>query len=145
MARIKQVKAKVLGKSGSTRQDMNLNPTGKGGFKERPQDINRYGPPKNEQRFDFWLSFFKNLSRKELREYDKELPNRDPYGAEIIAYEHFKNSNKDLATFKEISARTEGQPRQHITVKDEFSDYTEEELEKLIKGEQKTKTRYKKK
>jgi hypothetical protein len=32
-----------------TERDMNLNPTGKGGFQERPQDINRSGRPSDSE------------------------------------------------------------------------------------------------
>jgi hypothetical protein len=86
----------------------NANPTGKGGFQERPEDINYGGRPKNEQRFGYWLQFFKDLKSKEFVEYFNNRPQDEMYIAEVIAYERVKNARKDLAEYKEVADRTEG-------------------------------------
>lgn len=141
----RRLKAQALGSAKVNNPNYrNNNPTGIGGLGERKHDINRTGANRNEQRFDFWLNFFKCLSKKELKKYEDTLETREQYGAEIIAYEHFKNAKTDLPTFKEISARTEGMPHQHITVKDEFSDMTLEEIEEKIKEKEKATKRYQK-
>ncbi len=90
----------------------NANPEGKGGLQERPEDINRDGRPKNEQRFGYWLQFFKNLTSKEFKEYALTRSEDEMYVAEIIAYERVKASRKDLGEYKDLADRTEGRALQ---------------------------------
>ena len=81
-------------------------------MQERPEDINRTGRPKNEQRFGYWLQFFKNLTSKEFKEYALSRNEDDMYVAEIIAYERVKASRKDLGEYKDLADRTEGRALQ---------------------------------
>ena len=97
---------------GTLKQGAVLNPEGKGGLQERPEDINRTGRPKNEQRFGYWLQFFKNLTSKEFKEYALSRNEDDMYVAEIIAYERVKASRKDLGEYKDLADRTEGKALQ---------------------------------
>lgn len=101
-------------------KDMNRNPTGKGGFREHPELINRDGRPKNEQRFGYWLQFFKNLTINELVNYSKIKKLEDMFVAEAIAYERVVKARTDLDEYKDLANRTEGLPirRQEITGKD---------------------------
>ena len=95
-------------------RDMNRNPAGKGGFKDNPENINRDGRPKNDQRFGYWLPFFKSLTSKEFVEYGKEKKQDDMFVAELIAYERVKNSRKDLGEYKDLADRTEGKAPQSL-------------------------------
>lgn len=47
----------------------NNNPTGKGGFGERPQDINREGAPKRGQSWAERIDKLTDMTREELIEY----------------------------------------------------------------------------
>lgn len=97
---------------GTFKMGNNANPEGKGGLQERPEDINRDGRPKNEQRFGYWLQFFKNLTSKEFKEYPLTRSEDEMYVAEIIAYERVKASRKDLGEYKDLADRTEGRATQ---------------------------------
>lgn len=125
---------------GTLKQGAVLNPTGKGGLQERPEDINRTGRPKNEQRFGYWLQFFKNLTSKEFKEYALSRNEDDMYVAEIIAYERVKASRKDLGEYKDLADRTEGRALQTMKhegdlitgIKVEIVDGTESKGDKSI-------------
>jgi len=84
------------------------NPTGKGGFQDHPELINYGGRPKNEQRFGYWLQFFKNMTVREFLDYEKSRNNDDMFVAEAIAYDRVKKSRKELSEYKDLADRTEG-------------------------------------
>jgi hypothetical protein len=92
------------------------NPTGKGGFKDNPENINFGGRPKNSQRFSYWLQFFKDMTSKEFNEYAKKRKVNDMYVAEIIAYERVKNSRTDLREYQDLADRTEGRPTNNTNI-----------------------------
>lgn len=92
----------------TTEQDMNRNPTGIGGFGDNPQNINRGGKPKNVQRFDYWMTVFKDMTYRELKEYTKARPLDDMYMAEAIAYQRVIHAMDELQEFREVADRTEG-------------------------------------
>ena len=112
------------------KKDMNRNPEGKGGFKERPEDINAGGRPKNQERYGYWLDFFKNLSREEFKKYTIDHP--DMSMAAFAAYARISKTVDKLEEFKEVANRTEGMP--HQTIKSEFDDDVTEIEFKLIKN-----------
>jgi len=90
------------------------NPNGLGGFKENPENINRGGRPKNEQRFGYWLQFFKNMSEDDFIEWPSITPREEKYIAAISAYERVKASKTDLPNFREVADRTEGRASQTL-------------------------------
>lgn len=92
------------------------NPDGKGGFNDNPQNINRDGRTKNEQRFGYWLQYFKNLTVDEFIKYAQDRKAEEMYVAEAIAYERVANSRKDLKEYIDLANRTEGLPRFNTTV-----------------------------
>ena len=85
------------------------NPTGIGGFGDNPQNINR-NPKllKNEQRFSYWLPFFKDLPDDVFNNYIKTRGKGKMFMAESIAYERVKNSKGDVTEYKDLADRTEG-------------------------------------
>jgi hypothetical protein len=104
------------------------NPTGKGGFQERPQDINRAGAPKRGQSWQESVKRLTDMTREELIEYVgkstkigkllKELsPNIPVKDAliliSIIAYGRDPNPRL-LATLMD---REEGKPPQSLDLK----------------------------
>jgi len=87
----------------------NANPTGKGGFKDNPQNINYGGRKKNEQRFGYWLQFFKDMTTKEFSDYPKTTKKpEEMFVAELISYERVKKARNDLKEYQDLADRTEG-------------------------------------
>lgn len=90
------------------------NPSGKGGLADNPENINFGGRPKNEQRFGYWLQFFKDMTNAEFIKYPKTRNEDDMYVAEVIAYERVLNSRKNLKEYKDLADRTEGRAVQSL-------------------------------
>lgn len=90
------------------------NPTGQGGFKENPQNINPGGRPKNEQRFSYWLQFFKDMKFGELEKYRETKPFSEMYTAELAAYNRVMNAITNFEEYKDLADRTEGKAKQLI-------------------------------
>ena len=90
------------------------NPTGKGGFGDHPELINPGGRPKNSQRYDYWLQFFKDMDVTSFREYRNTRKEDDMYVAEAQAYQRIAESLKSLEVWKVVADRTEGRAAQAI-------------------------------
>lgn len=104
------------------------NPTGKGGFRERPQDINLEGAPKRGQSWQESVKKLTDMTREELIEYVgkttrlgkllKELPPKIPVkdALLLIAIIQFGRDPNPrlLATLMD---REEGKPNQPISGK----------------------------
>lgn len=91
------------------------NPTGKGGFQERPQDRNP-GTWNPRNTFSFQMNRFKNMTITELEDWNKNTPKNVRTVAEDLAYRRVVNSQKELQEFREVADRTEGravQPLKH--------------------------------
>jgi hypothetical protein len=108
------------------------NPTGKGGFSERPDDINRDGRPKNEESPTYWL-------RKFLSEVDprsNEGKKRIQQVAEKLATEAYKGNSWAM---KEIFDRLDGKAPQTIKHEGEVDTGTKEvavALRKIIETDE---------
>ena len=102
------------------------NPTGKGGFQERPQDINLDGAPKRGQSWQETMKRITDMTREEAIKYVgartkigkflKELPPNIPIKdglafISIIAYGRDPNPRMLVA----IMDREEGKPAQPVT------------------------------
>ena len=92
------------------------NPKGKGGFKDHPELINAGGRPKNSQRYDYWLQFFKDMDVAKFRAYAKSKPESKMFVAEIQAYSRIAESLKDVKTWQIVADRTEGRASQSVAV-----------------------------
>ncbi len=103
------------------------NPTGKGGFQDRPQDINKEGAPKRGQNWQATVKRITDMTREEAIEFVgaktklgrllKELPPDIPIKdglvfMSLIAYGRDPNPRM-LATLMD---REEGKPQQAIDV-----------------------------
>lgn len=96
-----------------------INPTGKGGFGDNPQNINPGGRKKNSQRVAYWLQFFKDMTMAELKEYVLNRSIEQMYVAELLAYEQISNARSSFKTYKDIIDRTEGRAPQNIKIETE--------------------------
>ena len=110
------------------------NPDGKGGFGEHPENINAGGRLKNQERYGYWLAFFKNLTIEEFKKYKSEHP--DMSMAALAAYARIAKTIDQLDEFKEVANRTEGMPKQ--TIKNEFEDEVTEIEFKLVRDKNET-------
>ena len=110
------------------------NPNGKGGFGEHPENINYGGRMKNQERYGYWLDFFKNLTREEFKKYGTEHPEMSM--AAFAAYSRIAKTIDELREFQEVANRTEGMPKQ--TVKQEFDDMVTEIKYTLKRGKDDT-------
>lgn len=90
----------------------NPNPTGKGGFQERPQDINREGNWEPRNTFKYQMNRFKNMTIKELEDWNKEMTKEVRTVAEDLAFTAVVKAREKLEYFRELSNRTEGMPKQ---------------------------------
>lgn len=90
------------------------NPTGKGGFGERPQDISP-GGWKKENTISYQYNRFMNMSPDELIEWSK-TPNSERTVAMDLAYGRVLAARKSLPDIKEITDRTEGKAQQTMDI-----------------------------
>jgi hypothetical protein len=93
---------------GTLKQGAILNPTGKGGLQERPEDINFGGRPKNSESFAYWYRAFKDMTVKELKEWQHNNPEETRTVASDLAFTRMVNAKKDLKEYQEIADRSEG-------------------------------------
>ncbi len=88
------------------------NPTGKGGFKDNPQNRNPGGWRK-EVSFSYQYKRFMAMTSKELAEWAK-TPADERTVVEDLAYARVVAAKKSLADVKEMTDRTEGKAPQSI-------------------------------
>ena len=101
-----------------SRPNNSNNPTGKGGFKERPQDISP-GGWKSENTISYQYNRFINMTPLQLKEFTKE-PDDNKTMAMILALNRVIAANKSLPDLKEITDRTEGKAMQPMEIKAEI-------------------------
>lgn len=90
------------------------NPTGKGGFQERPQDRSK-GHWDSTMVFSYQYRRFMNMTTAELMSYG-DKPTTERTVVEDLAYSRVIAAKKSLADVKEITDRTEGKPNQAIAL-----------------------------
>lgn len=89
------------------------NPTGKGGFQERPQDRSM-GHWDSKNTFSFQMNRFKNMTIQELEDWNKDTPKNIRTVAEDLAFKRVFNAQAKLDEFREVADRTEGKAQQRI-------------------------------
>ena len=104
------------------------NPTGKGGFGERPQDINREGAPKRGQTWSESIKRITDMDREELIKYvgggktrigrllakmPADIPIKD--GMIVAAIVSFM-MDPDARMFEKLTDREEGKPPQSVSL-----------------------------
>ena len=120
---------------GTIKKGATLNPEGKGGFQDRPEDISP-GGWKKEMVFSYQYKRFMNMTVEELREYARK-PDQERTVVEDLAYSRVIAAKKSLPDVKEITDRTEGKAPQSIDLTslgksvNPYAGLTTEELRKL--------------
>lgn len=92
------------------------NPGGKGGFADNPENINHGGRPKNVQRYDYWLQFFKDMKVADFELYLSSRSEGEMYLAESQAYKCMRSVAKDNKLWSIVADRTEGKAGQKINL-----------------------------
>lgn len=95
-------------------KNMNLNPTGKGGFGDHPENINKSGTWAKGQTFRYWFDVFKDMSVEELKEWQHNNPENVRTVAADLAFTRVVNAKTDLKEFQEVADRSEGKASQPI-------------------------------
>lgn len=90
------------------------NPTGKGGFQERPQDRNS-GHWKPENTISYQYRRFLSMTPKQLADWSKTPPEQRTVAMDL-AYERIRASRKSLPDIREVTDRTEGKAPQAIDI-----------------------------
>lgn len=97
----------------------NNNPTGKGGFQERPEQIAK-GRWSGETSISYNMNKLIRCSVDEFKTWIEKHPDTERTMAQEIAYQAVLNARKDLSYLKEVNDRTEGKPQQtNILIGDE--------------------------
>lgn len=89
------------------------NPTGKGGFKDHPEN-RADGKWDSKNTFSYQINRFKNMPVKEFLAWPETTPEDVRTMAEELAWKRVFESRKSLKDFKEVANRTEGMPKQSI-------------------------------
>lgn len=89
------------------------NPTGKGGFQERPQDRNP-GHWKSEDSISFQYNKLLRLSVADFLQWEEQNPEKDRTVAQELAHKAVKKARGDLQYLREVTDRTEGKPPQSL-------------------------------
>lgn len=100
----------------SDQDNMNRNPTGKGGFGERPEDINRSGTWNPRMTFSFQYRRFMNMTVEEFKSWKDLTADKDKTMVEELAYVAVLKARSDIRDRQEITDRTEGKAPQTVVV-----------------------------
>jgi hypothetical protein len=103
----------ILGKDGKILKGAILNPTGKGGFQERPEDISP-GGWKKENTISYQYKRFLSMTSEKLASWKTDTPESEKTAAMVLAYNRVVDAKKSLVDVKEITDRTEGKASQSI-------------------------------
>lgn len=109
------------------KRDYIPNPTGKGGFSDNPQNIGP-GTWKKTETFRYWFNVFKEMSVKELNDWESNNPEETRSVASDLAYIRVTRGRDDLKEFQEVANRSEGLPTQTVeynNVSEKYEKYLE--------------------
>ena len=122
----------------SNQDNMNRNPTGKGGFGERPEDINRSGTWNPRMVFSFQCRRFMNMTVEEFKNWINITPEKERTMIEEQAYNAVLKARTKLDYLKEQNDRTEGKAPQTVIVDGGF--FSKEKLKVEVVDEQRNTT-----
>lgn len=122
----------------SNQDNMNRNPTGKGGFGERPEDINRSGTWNPRMTFSFQYRRFMNMTVEEFKSWKYLTADKDKTMVEELAYAAVLKARSDIRDRQEITDRTEGKAPQTVVVDGGF--FSKEKLKVEVVDEQRNTT-----
>ncbi|HNU76698.1 MAG TPA: hypothetical protein PKL88_03210 [bacterium] len=122
----------------SNQDNMNRNPTGKGGFGERPEDINRSGTWNPRMTFSFQYRRFMNMTVEEFKSWKDLTADKDKTMVEELAYVAVLKARSDIRDRQEITDRTEGKAPQTVVVDGGF--FSKDKLKVEVVDEQRNTT-----
>lgn len=122
----------------SDQDNMNRNPTGKGGFGERPEDINRSGTWNPRMTFSFQYRRFMNMTVEEFKSWKDLTADKDKTMVEELAYVAVLKARSDIRDRQEITDRTEGKAPQTVVVDGGF--FSKDKLKVEVVDEQRNTT-----
>jgi hypothetical protein len=91
------------------------NPTGKGGFRDNPQNRSNGSWSKNSS-VSYWYRYFFSLTVDEFKSFLTDNPEKMRLMACEIAYNAVLKARKDLYYLKELTDRTEGRPKSYMEI-----------------------------
>lgn len=109
------------------------NPKGKGGFADHPE-LRSDGRWSKENSFTYWMNYFKNMSVKEFKTWEKDNPEDERTVASSLAYSRIAKSRENLWEFKEVADRTEGKATQPLDVTsngESISNFNDEQIKRI--------------
>lgn len=92
-----------------------LNPTGKGGFGDNPQN-RADGRWRAEDSIPYWQHYFLSLTIDQVEEWLTKNPYEHRTNAQIIALDSIQKAAKKIEYLKEVTDRTTGKPKQSVDV-----------------------------
>lgn len=92
-----------------------INPTGKGGFKDNPENRNS-GYWSAEDSISFQYKKLQKLTIEELEQWISQNPKSVRTVAQDLAYKALVKAQKELSYLKEVTDRTEGKASQAIDI-----------------------------
>lgn len=114
------------------------NPTGKGGFRDNPQNISS-GSWNKEMVFSYQYRRFMNMSLNELNEW-RALGDMEKKVVEELAYQAVMRAKNSLPDVKEITDRTEGRAKESLDITtdgeslNKVKQLSDDELEERLKS-----------
>lgn len=122
----------------TTQQDnMNRNPTGKGGFGDHPENRNP-GGWKPEYTFSYQYRRFMNMTVEEFKAWKYLTADKNKTMVEELAYVAVLKARSDIRDRQEITDRTEGKAPQTVVVDGGF--FSKEKLKVEVVDEQRDTT-----
>lgn len=122
----------------TTQQDnMNRNPTGKGGFGDHPENRNP-GGWKPEYTFSYQYRRFMNMTVEEFKSWKDLTADKDKTMVEELAYVAVLKARSDIRDRQEITDRTEGKAPQTVVVDGGF--FSKDKLKVEVVDEQRNTT-----
>jgi hypothetical protein len=104
----------------------NRNPTGKGGFQDRPDDINRAGRPKGSRSYRTILRQYADMTPRELYQQieDRVMKTREDITMlDVLAMTDVANGVENMNQRLVIADRLDGKPKVEMSVSvDDFRD-----------------------
>lgn len=104
---------RLVNKSMPAPKGNNNNPTGKGGFQERPEDIAK-GRWSGETSISYNMNKLIRATVDDVKTWIEKHPEATRTMAEELAFNAVVAARKDLAYLKEVTDRTEGKPKQDV-------------------------------
>lgn len=112
----------------TTKQDFpNINPDGKGGFGDNPQNRHN-GAWKKTETFRYWFDVFKEMTVEELEKWQQDNPKDKRTVASDLAFRRILKARDDLREFQEVANRSEGMPKQTVeavNLNEKYENYLE--------------------